>query len=197
MIYSNNKIQLKDIHYLVLWDAKDIPKIQKWQERIRAGIDKSEDFFLNLDKKWNDHKVYPEPLEIGIDDKYMLTWAGIAKFCRLITLQDTTTFTHVAVGTGSTIPQPYDQSLVSEKTYIDFATNGFFDGSGTSLRYAGTFDAAVETAQLKESLVRNQASPSGATVMCRNIFPINYINHTGGGSGFTAGGIIEFVPVVD
>jgi len=190
------KCDLQDTHYLALWDKNDLPLIGKWQEKIRNG-ERNEElgklFFKLLDSKYNDHHPNPEPLDLAVDKKYLLTWNGIGKFCRLITRQDSTTFTHVAVGTGATVPQPYDIALVSEASVIDFASNGFFDGAGTSIRYAGTFGSGVPSNTFKESLVRNQATSTGSTVMCRNIFPTNPISHTSGNSGFTCAGTIEFI----
>jgi len=196
------KVKLKDTHYLASWDKKDLPLIRKWQEKIRNG-ERSKElgdmFFKLLDSRYNDHKTTPEPKQVAIDKKYILTWKGIAKMCRNITGQDTTTFASggVAVGTGETIPQPYDERLVEEEEYIDFATNGFFDSAGVSIRYCGTFGETIPDDNFKESLVRNQATATGSIVLCRNIFANNPIAHDEGDSGFSAAGIIEFVPVVD
>ncbi len=151
-----------------------------------------------MEDNLNDHRnLRIDPLNVSVDRKYILTWGGAAKFCRLITKQDSSTFTHVAVGLGSTTPQPYDEKLVTETDFIDFATNGFFDGAGVSIRYCGTFGEMIPTNTFKESLVRNKSGPTGAVVMCRNIFASNPISHTQGNSGFSAAGVIEFVPVVD
>jgi hypothetical protein len=119
--------------------------------------------------------------------------------CRNITGQDTTGFWQggVAVGEGTSTPAPFDFKLENEFYYIDFATNGFFDTAGTSIRYCGTFGENLEDADLTESLVRNQLAPTNSIVLCRNTFANNIINHNQGNSGFSAAGIIEFVPVVD
>jgi hypothetical protein len=197
-----DSIQLKDTHYLASWRKKDLPLIEKWQAKIRNGERSSElveMFFKHLESKLNDHHPTPEPLQVAVDRKYLLTWKGIAKMCRLITQQDTTGGFKdggVAVGTGSTTPQPYDEALVAETNYVAFTTNGFFDGSGTSIRYCGTFGSDVGTNDFTESLVRNQTGPTNSIVLCRNIFADNPIDHTSGNSGFSAAGVIEFVPVV-
>jgi hypothetical protein len=198
---SKHKIGLNDTHYLASFDKKDLPLLQKWASKIRNG-ERSEElakiFFKLLDSKLNDHHPKPDPLAVSKDEKYLLTWKGIAKMCRLITQQDSTGFRDggVAVGLGSTTPQPYDTQLVNEASYIDFATNGFFDGSGTSIRYAGFFGSSVPTNTFQESLVRNQTSAVGSTVLCRNIFVNNPMVHTQGNAGFAAAGVIEFVPIV-
>ena len=195
---ATSKVGLKDTHYLTLWDKNDLPKVRKWQDRIRAGLEPSVEFTDLLEDNLNDHRnLRIDPLKVAVDRKYIMTWKGIAKICRLVTKQDTNTFTHVAVGTGSTTPQPYDSALVTEVTYIDFATNGFFDGAGVSIRYCGTFGESVATNTFTESIVRDQASPTNATVLCRNIFADIPIDHNSGSSGFSAAGIIEFIPIVD
>lgn len=199
-VKSFDSIKLKDTHYLASWDVKDLPKVRKWQDRIRAEIEPAKEFTDLFEDYLNDHRnLRIDPLQVGVDRNYILTWKGIAKMCRNITGQDTSTFRSggVAVGTGSTVPQPYDTALVAEVSYIDFATNGFFDSAGVCIRYCGTFGELVATNQFKESLVRNQSASSGSTVLCRNIFPTNYIDHNSGNAGFSAAGIIEFIPVVD
>ena len=199
-MYSEHSIKLKDTHYLVKWDKNDLPKIRKWQQRIRAGIESSADFTDLLEKNLNDHKnLRVDPLQVSVDRKYILTWKGIAKMCRNITGQDTTTFSAggVAVGEGTATPTPFDYKLENEFYFIDFATNGFFDCAGTSIRYCGTFGEDLGDADLTESLVRNQAMATNSIVLCRNIFVNNPINHNEGNSGFSAAGIVEFIPVTD
>lgn len=217
-----DSIKLKDTHYLAKWDKNDLPKVRKFADNIREyqeilsklkdddplkpqleaeKKEISDNFYNIFEKNLNDHHNQPlDPLNVSVDRKYIMTWRGIAKMCRLITKQDSDTFTGAAIGIGSTVPQPYDTLLVNEIKYIDFATNGFFDSAGISIRYCGTFGEGVETQNnpgFTESLVRNQASPTNAIILCRNIFANNPISHTSGQSGFSAAGIIEFIPVVD
>src|SRR6266540_3698472 len=113
--------KLEDHHYLTLWDAKDLPKIDKWCEKIREPNHDEQitkDFFTLLNKKWDDHRsLAVEPLDLVKKDDVM-TYKGIAKMCRLVVKQDSTTFKYVAVGTGApanTNAMPYDESLVSEQ----------------------------------------------------------------------------------
>ncbi len=199
-----HKISFKDTHYLSLWDKNDIPLVEKIQAKIRATHDEHliNDFFDIMDKKWNDHKPIPEPLDLSVDEKYTMTYKGIGKFCRLITKQDATTFTYVAVGTGApadTNPMPFDQDLVSEEYRVGFATNGFFDATGTSIRYGGTFGSETVTDFYNESLVRNTENfgDSGRITMCIASFFDNPISHTQGNTGFTAAGSIEFNIIMD
>lgn len=198
VISSYDGIKLKDTHYLASWDVKDLDKIRKMQEKIRIthSQDLIEEFYSLLNKAWDDHKNQKiDPIQTAKTEDIM-TWKGIAKICRLITRQDTSTFTYVAVGTGATVAQPYDQALASELAKIDFATNGFFEGSGTSVRYCGTFGESIIDAKIKESLVRNQETATNSIVACRNVFSNNYIDHQAGNSGFSAAGVWEFVPIV-
>jgi hypothetical protein len=199
-LYSEHSIKLKDTHYLAKWDKNDLPKVRKWQEKIRAGTASSKSFIDMLEGNLNDHhSSVLDPLKVSVDRKYILTWKGIAKMCRNISGQDTTGFWSggVAVGTGTTTPQPYDLTLVTEVTYIDFATNGFFDAAGVSIRYCGTFGEDLADNNFTESLVRNQSSATNSIVLCRNIFNDFPIDHDSGQSGFSACGVVEFIPVVD
>lgn len=199
-MYSEHSIKLNDTHYLAKWDVNDLPKVRKWQERIRAGIESSEEFINNFEKYLDDHRnLRVDPLQVSVDRKYILTWKGIAKMCRNITGQDSTGFElgGVAIGTGTTTPTPFDYKLTTEKAFIDFATNGFFDAAGTSIRYCGTFGETIGSDSFKETLVRNQAMSTNSVVLCRNIFANNPISHTSGNSGFSGAGIIEFTPITD
>ena len=220
-MYSEHSIKLKDTHYLAKWDVKDLPKVNKIQDDIRQyqviiATLKDDDplkpqleakkkeigdkFFDIYEKNLNDHHNQElDPLKVSVDRKYILTWKGIAKMCRNISGQDTTGFWSggVAVGTGTTTPQPYDLTLATEVTYIDFATNGFFDAAGVSIRYCGTFGEDLADNNFTESLVRNQSSATNSIVLCRNIFADFPIDHDSGQSGFSAAGIVEFIPVVD
>ena len=223
-MYSEHSIKLKDTHYLVKWDKNDLPKIRKTQADIRkyqtiiGELYKNnpndplipqleakkkqigDEFYDIFEESLNDHKnLRVDPLNVSVDRKYILTWKGVAKMCRNITGQDTTTFAAggVAVGEGTTTPTPFDYKLANEFYFIDFATNGFFDCAGTSIRYCGTFGEDLGDADLTESLVRNQAMATNSIVLCRNIFTNNPINHNSGNSGFSAAGIVEFIPVTD
>lgn len=199
--------RLKDRHYLSLWDKRDLPIIEKCQEKIRKTHDEQllKEFFKNLDRKWDDHRsnfnCNVEPLDLSLKDD-VLTFRGIGRMCRLITKQDTTSFGYVAIGTGAgfdVTPMPFDQDLVSESAKIATATNGFFDATGTSIRYGGTFGATVASADYNESLIRDtsNAGDGGRITLCISMFQANPIHHTFGDTGFTAAGSLEFQPIAD
>lgn len=196
--------QVKDRHYMSLWDAKDLPTIEKWQEKIRATHDEQliRDFFQLLDKKYDDHRnLKVEPLQLALKDD-VLTYKGVAKICRLVTRQDLTTFTHVAVGTGApagTQPLPFEENLYNEDYKVAFVQNGFFDAAGASIRYSGTFGATVASENYNESLVRNVSDEgdSGKVVLCISQFDDDDIAHTSGNTGFTCAGSIEFTIIAD
>jgi hypothetical protein len=86
---SFDSIKVKDTPYLALWDINDLPKIRKWQDRIRANLESSVEFTNLLEKSLNDHRnLRIEPLDVSVDRKYIMTWKGIAKMCRNVTGQD-------------------------------------------------------------------------------------------------------------
>jgi len=197
--------KVKDRNYLSLWDKNDLPAIDKWQAKIRQTHDEQliKEFFRNLDRKWDDHRsnFVIEPIDLGVKDD-VLTFKGVARFCRLITKQDNTTARNVAVGTGAALnsrPMPFQQSLISEVNHVHFDTNGFFDATGTSIRYGGTFGESMGTANYNESLVRDTDNDgdSGRVTFVMAMFFDNPISHTQGNTGFTAAGSIEFLPVAD
>lgn len=202
MSFSKHNVGVKDTHYLSLWDKNDLPFIEKLQTKIRGTHDENliNQYFDILNKKWNDHHPTPEPLDLSVDEKYIMTYKGLAKFCRLITRQDTTTFTHVAVGNGVLqVPMPFDDLLVAEQYVIPISVNGFLEASGTSVRYSGTFGANTVSDSYRESLVRNTSSAgsSGKIVMCIASFSDSPIVHTQGSTGFSCAGSIEFNVIAD
>ena len=201
-----HKVSLKDTHYLSLWDKNDLPKVDKIQAKIRATHDQHliNDFFDIMNKKWNDHhnNLPVEPLQLSRDDKFVVTYKGIGRMCQLITLQESISFRYVAVGVGApadTNPMPFDQDLHSEEGFVDVRTNGFFDGTGTSLRYGGTFGEGMITDNYNESLIRTTPNDndSGRVSLCVASFFDNPIDHTQGNTGFTAAGSIEFNIIMD
>ncbi len=198
--------KVEDHHYLTLWDARDLPKVYKWQEKIRKTHDEKLilEFFDLMDRSWDDKRtnLAIEPHHVSKKDD-VLTYKGVAKFCRLITRQDdgVLNFAYVAIGNNplNTTFVPFNDSLISEVTYVRFDVNGFFDAAGMSIRYGGTFGESLPTNNYTESLVRDRAAANdnGRTVMCLNNFANDPINHTTGNTGFTAAGSIEFNIIMD
>lgn len=199
--------EIRDRHYLSLWDAKDLSAVEKWQAKIRATHDEQLilDFFNNLNRKWDDHRsnLIIEPHQVSKKDD-ILTYKGIAQFCRFITGQDLVLnrgFRYVVVGSAGSDNRflPFNDSLVAEEGHVSFETNGFFDAVGTSIRYGGTFSQNMITETYSESLVRSTAnfSDPNMTVMCLNNFGDDPINHTSGNTGFTAAGSVEFAVIAD
>jgi len=94
---------------------------------------------------------------------------------------------------------PFDNELVNEQNHVDVLTNGFFDATGTSLRYGGTFGAEMPTDTYNESLLRSHqnASDAGMIALCIAYFLDNPISHTQGNTGFTAAGTIELNVISD
>lgn len=196
--------KMTDRHYLSLWDARDLPNVEKWQEKIRVTHNEQLilDFYSLLDKKWNDHNNLDiEPLELSRKDD-VVTYRGIGKMCRLVTNQNILTFEYVAVGTGApadTNPMPFDQGLITEEAKVPVAENGFFEAAGTSLRYAGTFGEGLGSDSFNESLLRTHpnTSDTGNETLCIASFFDNPISHTQGNTGFSAAGSIEFNIIMD
>lgn len=200
--------QMADHHYLTLWDAKDIPKVEKIQQQIRLTHNETLilDFFDIMNKKWNDHNynnLNLEPHKVSRKDD-ILTYKGIARMLRIVTGQDQPQnrgFKYVAVGTagGSTVYMPFSDSIQSEERAVAFDLNGFFDAAGTSIRYGGTFDQSMPTETYSSSLVRTTANQgdSGMVCLCLNNFAEDPIDHTQGNTGFTSAGSIELTIIAD
>ena len=201
-VTSHDFPQIKDTHYLTHWSSKDLLTLRKMSAKIRTlpvGSKKDElisDFYSLMDKRWDDHRNLPVEAEQVSKTEDILTWKGVAKFCRLITRKDNNTFTTVAIGTGTSTPKPFDERLVNEVSWVNMTTSGFFEPSGITVRYAGIFGETIPTNHYTESLVRDQSGANGATVACRNTFVQNYIDHTVGNGGVIAAGLWEFIIVI-
>lgn len=185
-----NKVKwtLNDYHYIKKWDKSTLDIVRSLDKEIREANEKDK-----LLKEFDEL----QPLSVQWDYKYIATFKGIAQFCKLITGDSTDRPAVVAVGQGSTVPSAFDFQLVDELEYVEIANSGFFNASGTTIRYNGTFGQSIADEDFKESLLRNQASASGATVFCRNVFAVNFIDHNQGAAGFSCGGVFEFVPIQD
>lgn len=196
--------ELVDKHYLLLWDKRDLPTVFKFckavRESDRAKKEELLDIFAStIDRKLNDHHIpqtnlVPESLEMAVRED-ILTFRGIARFCQLICLKSTAIGHTVAVGTGTTGAEAFDQFLIDEKANIQISKNGFWDPSGIRVWYGGTFGESVPSYDFTESCVRDQASVLNAVLFCRNVFVGSPMHHEEGNSGFTAAGVFEFIPI--
>jgi len=186
------RLELIDEHQLIQWDKKDLPSIYSLCKDIREGDESALNEWDSILNKTG----FVQPLNIAEDKKYIMTFKGIAEFCRFITGQSTNNRNMtVAVGTGTATPNAFDSALTAETDFVNTTSSGFFVASGTTVRYCGTFGQSVTSNQFKESLLRNQSSPSGAIVFCRNTFVTNFIDHNSGSSGFSAAGCFKFIPI--
>lgn len=128
------------------------------------------------------------------DDVQTLVGVGIDN--KNITGEGFTQWSHVAVGTGIAPAYVWSDSLTTEVLVQDFG-HGFFTASGLAILYAALFGELVATNTYQEGLVRNQSTQSGSSVLCKQTFTNDPINHTSGSSGFAVAGILEYAPIVD
>ena len=202
----------KDYAWLASWEVHDLDFIARYFQKIRETENLDGYFymfnqFIEIQNKiYNDHKnakiaVTPlnlvSPIAVSRSDDIM-TLKGVMRMMRHACILDTNLpWTHAAVGTNLTPPEIWNEVLGAEVSVTDFANNGLFKPMGTAIGYGGIFGESVATNTYTESLVRDQSASSGSTCLVRNTYTDFPINHTAPNSGFTIGGVLEFVPTVD
>lgn len=139
------------------------------------------------------HVVIPEQVAFRDD---VQTLIGIALDNKNITGEGFTTWNTGAVGTGSAPAAIWSDTLDVEISDTD-VSHGFFTASGVAILYAFMFGETLATNTFKEGMVRNQASPSGAKVLCKQTFTNDPIDHVQNNAGFAIAGILEYAPIID
>lgn len=138
-------------------------------------------------------KIKPKKVSCRDD---IQTLNGVALDNKNITGEGFTDWNYVAIGIGTEEPFVWSDSLQTEISEQDFG-HGFFTSSGTAILYAAMFGEGEATNTYTEALVRDLQGPTGAKVLCKQIFTDDPITHTNGNSGFAVAGILEYTPIVD
>lgn len=140
-------------------------------------------------------KLAVKPTKVSCRDDIQ-TLNGIALDNKNITGEGFTDWNYVAIGIGTEEPFVWSDTLEAEISEQDFG-HGFFTSSGTAILYAAMFGEGEATNTYTEALVRDLQGPTGAKVLCKQVFTNDPITHTNGNSGFAVAGILEYTPIVD
>lgn len=187
--------------YACLYEAKDMPLVQKFFSKVSAE-DPPEviEFFQKCEQKWNDHDP---SIKIGNKE---FRFSQVAKALDIPTIQGIalcmkgiaiaiTPFRYMAVGTDSREQRTYQSQLFGEtSTRMDMtvAASGSISRAGESMVFIGIFPVGYATITVRESGVWNVSSGSAGTMLNRNMFKDFPIAHTQGVSGFTVGSRINW-----
>lgn len=173
-------LHLVDINRVALFDKSDASyvKRQLYQHRFDS-------FNERLDRSLNDQtafddlaKRHVEPLQVCRKVDLVVT-AGLQRLAKLATGKTTTSFTHIACGTGTNAENPGDAALQTEVRRI--AVTDRFD-SGTSMKFSGFFDSTTATGSYTEFGLFDAAA--GGNMFSRTVFS-PAISHTQDDSVFT------------
>jgi hypothetical protein len=147
--------------------------------------DRFDSFNERLDRVLNDQTAYDdrvhrhlEPLQVRKKIDLVVT-VGLQRLAKLATGKTTTSFTHIAVGTGTNSETAGDTTLQTEVKRI--AVTDRFD-SGTSMKFSGFFDSTTATGNYTEFGLFDDAS--SGNMFSRTVFS-PAISHTLNDTVFT------------
>lgn len=170
------RIQLKDYGIGALWDAHDGDIILKNLQR--RGY--AESFDQKLLRAYNDKTVNfkeelkAEPLHIVFKEDLVVN-AGLQRIAQLIVGESTTSFTHMASGTGTAGETADDQALAAENARVSLSTSGYRVSQGVYVKMGGFFPKSTATANVRES--GSFDGPSGGVMLYRTLYD-DVIGHT-------------------
>jgi hypothetical protein len=106
----------------------------------------------------------------------LVVTTGLQQMAKLGTGESTTSWTHMAAGTGANAEASGDIALQVELTRIAMAA-GFRFSSGTDMKFAGAFPTTTPTGAYREFGILNAAS--GGDLFTRTVVAAgDVINHT-------------------
>jgi hypothetical protein len=190
----------QEITYASLFEAKDIPLIQKFMKlKTRENPPQVIEFFDKCEQKWNDHNPTingVEFLQVSRADD-IPTIQGLA-YSNKIVITGGVLWRYMGVGSDSREARCYQQRLYAEtepRADMTQAPQGSMTRVNQSMRFIGIFPASFPTITVRESGVFNVVTAYTGTQLNRNMFSSTPITHTVGISGFTIGSLINFIPV--
>lgn len=170
------EISFQDYSLGALWDARDGDIILKNFQR-RSYV---ETFDQKLVRAYNDQTVNfkeelkAEPLHIVLKEDLVVN-PGLQRIAQLIVGESTTSFTHMASGTGTAGETADDQALAAENARVSLSTSGYRVSQGVYVKMGGFFPKSTATANVRESGAFD--GPSGGVMLYRTLYD-DVIGHT-------------------
>lgn len=161
-----NSTHYLDTNRVALFPKSDAPTVKKLlQEKHFDNFNARLDRFLNDQTSYDDlHHRHLEPLQVRIKHDLVVT-TGMQHIAKLVTGKTTTSFTHMACGTGTNPESSGDTSLQSETQRI-VCTDRF--DSGTSIKFAGLFPSSTPTGNISEFGIFDSAA--AGNMLVRTVF---------------------------
>lgn len=180
-----------DVSHAALWDARDfdwlqdairkknfdnyysmLDEILQRQGELRIDIDTGKLVGAGYHCK---EIIRRRPIAIAKRIDLVVT-AGLQHMAKLGTGESTTSWTHMAAGTGSNAEASGDTALQTELTRIQL-NSGFRFSSGTDMKFAGAFPTTTLTGAYREFGILNAAS--NGDLFTRTVVAAgDVINHT-------------------
>jgi hypothetical protein len=190
--------------YASLFDAKDIPLVQKFFKKIKTRKDPPEiiEYFDKCEQKWNDHdpdikvgnKQFRFVQVARADD--LPTFPGLIQCNKLAFGASVARWRYMGAGNDSREARPYQQKLFGEvSSRLDMTISGSMTRVGNSLRFVGIFTAGYATITVRESAVFRDSSGFVGPMLNRNVFSSSPITHVNGVLGFTLASLFAFAGV--
>ncbi|AFU57483.1 hypothetical protein Ngar_c05400 [Candidatus Nitrososphaera gargensis Ga9.2] len=143
------EISFQDYSLSALWDARDGDIILKNSQRRSYA----ESFDQKLLRVYNDQTVdfkeelKAEPLEVVYKEDLVVN-PGLQRIAQLIVGESTTSFTHMASGTGTTGETTDDSVLAAENARVSLSTSGYRVSQGIYVKMGGFFPKSIATANV-------------------------------------------------
>lgn len=180
-----------DVSHAALWDRRDFDWLQ---DQIRKNnFDNFVAVLEELVQKKGEARYEPEsgrivgagyhskdiirqkPITLAKKVDLVVT-GGLTHMAKLGTGESTTSWTHMAAGTGTNSEAAGDTALQTELTRIQMAA-GFRFSSGTDMKFAGAFPTTSPTGAYREFGILNAAA-SGDLFTRTVVAAGDVINHT-------------------
>ena len=190
---------VSDRWYAALFDKKDLPRIYRLAEKIRATHDNKliDEFNESCVRKFNDHNPMingVEPLQ-ATKSGDMVVNSGLKQCLDIIIHVSTARFQYMGSGTGIGNPFTTQTALETEiLPRVDVSLFGWRENASTSLQFAGIFGDSRPTNTISEAGIFNLSS--AGIMLNRTMFSQLPIAHTVNVTGYVISSVVDFVPVM-
>jgi hypothetical protein len=179
------------VSYLDVNRAASFSRADQGYVRRQLYRDRLDSFNERLDRALNDQTAFDdlakrhlEPLEVRKKVDLVVT-AGLQRLAKLATGKTTTSFTHMACGTGTNAESAGDTALQTEVRRITVTDR--FD-SGTSMKFSGFFDSTTVSGSYAEFGIFDAAA--GGNLFSRTVFS-PAISHVQSDNVFTLTEVVQ------
>lgn len=213
---SQNKIPIRDRHFIVGWSLADEKKITQYTKRMVSlyGDPKQEELYNKLanamldliERRDNDHHsakaelghdwLTVDPLDSPIVGEDMITNTGLNKLLKIYIGTASGVFKYMGRGTTASTPTPSSTALALETgSRQDTTTTGSHLITGSSYQLSSNYASSLATHTIHQ-IGTFDATTSGIMLAIHDFGGQGY-THTVNVDAFTLGMICDFLPFGD